>query len=249
MMVDENKVNWSEMSKSLLNKEYELVTDSELVELLKGTGIPSNLVDKTQFLLVYGYIHTYIKNNGTLNTIGKLCIMFMNWKSFLILDVRNNDLDFIGGHIKNAMNISYHIFESNMPQIINKYNNFDIIIIHCMHSQYRAPKCCDLYCVLVNVALHLSQHNTTNIKIKKYYNNFLNKNKTYKKLFDQILVLNQDEFNNLRKQKIMLLEDGFQNFVSKYHKSIELIQNFDPQYWNLKENRLYHKYDNRSSCR
>merc|ERR1711971_642641 len=77
----------------------------------------------------------------------------------VVIDVRNSDLDFVGGHIKYAVNIQHDTFLQSVPRIIEQYHAVERIVIHCMYSAHRGPKCCGLYCDALDILLNISQCN------------------------------------------------------------------------------------------
>ena len=128
-------------------------------------------------------------------------------------------MDYIGGHINNAINIQHDIFLENISKLIDKYHNMDIIIIHCMYSVTRGPLCCDF---------------------RDFYQALLQQTDKYRDALENIQ-LTQNQFDNLCKQRVLLLKDKFRNFVSNCCQRIEiddLIQDFDKTYWNCKDNQF-----------
>ena len=68
-------------------------------------------------------------------------------ESFVIIDVRDVDYKRHGLKIKNAINYPIHKFKQNISMIVKdeNINKCDIIIFHCMFSQFRGPQCAQLY--------------------------------------------------------------------------------------------------------
>ena len=63
-----------------------------------------------------------------------------------ILDVRNPNVDFVGGHIPNCINIEYDKFEALIKkEIMLHLCDKTQIVIHCMESLHRGPRCCNKY--------------------------------------------------------------------------------------------------------
>uniref|UniRef100_K3WPS9 protein-tyrosine-phosphatase n=1 Tax=Globisporangium ultimum (strain ATCC 200006 / CBS 805.95 / DAOM BR144) TaxID=431595 RepID=K3WPS9_GLOUD len=59
----------------------------------------------------------------------------------LIIDVR--DTDFVGGHIRSAVNLPEENFieDDDVDALVEKYKDEDTIVFHCMMSQIRGPSC------------------------------------------------------------------------------------------------------------
>ncbi len=73
---------------------------------------------------------------------GDLASMLRNKdKSFAVLDVRGDD--FKEGHIPSAIQISSEKWDDDsvLDEIISKHSDKKMVIIHCMMSQVRGPKC------------------------------------------------------------------------------------------------------------
>ena len=171
---------------------------------------------------------------------------------FLVIDVRNSDLDYVGGHIKKCTNIQHDQFLQNVPHIIDQYHATDRIIIHCMYSAHRGPKCCGLYCDALDILLNVSQCNpfddTDSLEIKKYYERQLQQFEIYRALRD--IQLTQTQFDNLRKQKVLLLDGGFFGFINHLHRDTiaTFIDDFDAAQWHEQDlhnegSKLYHNND------
>eukprot|EP01084_Bolivina_argentea_P280047 478847_1 len=139
-------------------------------------------------------------------------------KTILVIDVRDPNIDYNGGHIPNSINIPYDKFDDSMSYIIQhilSINNLSSIIIHCMESKHRGPRCCNKF---TDWQKQISQYNK------------LNTNKTSKHIIELI-----QQYDNLpsiiSKIKVYLLTGGFQAYINKYHNKLALIQNFDKKYW------------------
>ena len=67
--------------------------------------------------------------------------------SFIIIDVRDVDFKRHGLKIKNAINYPIHKFKQNVNKIVKLENikGCDVIIFHCMFSQFRGPQCAQEY--------------------------------------------------------------------------------------------------------
>ena len=67
--------------------------------------------------------------------------------SFIIIDVRDGDFKRHGLKIKDAINYPINKFKQNVNKIAKKENikGANIIIFHCMFSQFRGPQCAQEY--------------------------------------------------------------------------------------------------------
>ena len=67
--------------------------------------------------------------------------------SFIIIDVRGVDFKRYGLKIKDAINYPIHKFKQNIDKFVKKENikKADVIIFHCMFSQFRGPQCAQQY--------------------------------------------------------------------------------------------------------
>eukprot|EP01083_Nonionella_stella_P059452 155518_1 len=65
--------------------------------------------------------------------------------SHVIIDVRDEKMDYSGGHIVGSVNISDKSFYESIPNIILKYSKNPFLIIYCMYSQRRSVKCMEFY--------------------------------------------------------------------------------------------------------
>ena len=69
-------------------------------------------------------------------------LLITNEKKIQVIDVRGRDFTEFGCCIKGAVNIRTSDFiKKKMPEILEKYHSLDYIVIHCMRSQQRGPKC------------------------------------------------------------------------------------------------------------
>mmetsp|Transcript_40723 Transcript_40723/g.66224 ORF Transcript_40723/g.66224 Transcript_40723/m.66224 type:complete len:142 (-) Transcript_40723:235-660(-) len=63
-------------------------------------------------------------------------------ESTVIIDVRDDD--FKGGNIKGAQNIASHVFSSMVNKIAEENKDKSLVVLHCMYSQQRGPRCARL---------------------------------------------------------------------------------------------------------
>lgn len=69
-------------------------------------------------------------------------MIIANEKKIQVIDVRGRDFGEFGCCIKNAINIKTSVFiKEKTQEILEKYHSYDYIVIHCMRSQQRGPKC------------------------------------------------------------------------------------------------------------
>lgn len=129
--------------------------------------------------------------------------------NILVIDVRDDD--YIGGNIKNAVNIPSHRFNYRLQHIVDDYivnsniQPFDYIVLHCMKSQVRGPKAARQLVAHINMLI-----DTNKIDI----NNSSNKLPT-----------------------IAVLHEGAESFIRYIatHPDIKdktlYIDNYDKEYW------------------
>ena len=126
----------------------------------------------------------------------------------VIIDVRNPNVDFIGGHVPSCINIEYDKFETVIEkEIVSTLCNKNQIIIHCMESLHRGPRCCNKY------------------------NQIRKKTINSKDCSDELK-------DKVTKQTIYLMEGGFQEYLNFWigknlsqEKFQTFVQDFDPSCW------------------
>lgn len=66
-------------------------------------------------------------------------------KTLAVVDVR--DEDYIGGHIKGAVNVPSTAFHISLPTLTDNLTtqNKEKVVFHCMLSQQRGPSCASAY--------------------------------------------------------------------------------------------------------
>ena len=138
---------------------------------------------------------------------------------YIVIDVRTED--FIGGNIRDAINIPHDEFVSNIPNIINNYYKTKNIIFHCMYSMHRGPECCDWYINAINALL-----NNDKLLIGRLCSN---EHEDFAALID--MKLDNEKREYLKQQNIHLLFQGFSNFLHKNKTNSPLIDNFDQDHW------------------
>ena len=77
--------------------------------------------------------------------------------SFMVIDVRDDD--FVGGgHLPNySVNIPSTMFVSQLSLIIRNYVHHNILVFHCLKSQFRGPKLAQLFVNRVNELIRSGQ--------------------------------------------------------------------------------------------
>lgn len=149
-------------------------------------------------------------------------------ESILVIDVRDPNIDHNGGHIPNSINIPYDKFDDSIKDIIEKIIlsevNISKVIIHCMESKHRGPRCCNKF---------------TNFK-KKLMDYKINEQMEEKNEVDNDIQELLNKYDNLKdilsRIKVYLLSGGFQEYMNKFHSNNGLIQDYDEKYWKLNEN-------------
>ena len=161
---------------------------------------------------------------------------------YIVIDVRDPNLDYPGGHIKGGINIYHQDFINKLPQLINKYNMKSKIIIHCMYSQSRGPLCAKYYCLAIESLLKCYNNNNKNHLI---FEQCIKQNQD----FEILKTINLDDtlFDNLLNQQIFVLKNGFRGFVNKFRDNDKYITDFDLKHWQYENiggaKELYHKND------
>lgn len=159
---------------------------------------------------------------------------------YIVIDVRDPNLDYPGGHITGAINIYHEDFIKKLPELVDEYNMKSKIIIHCMYSQSRGPMCCKNYCLAIESLL-------------KYHNNndygeieqCIKQNQD----FEILKSINLDDklYDNLLNQQIYVLKNGFRGFVNKFRENTKYVTDFDIKHWHYENiggaKELYHKND------
>lgn len=165
----------------------------------------------------------------------------INDNDYIVIDVRDPSLDFVGGHIKGAINIYHEDFINKLPFIVSKYNTKSKLIIHCMYSQSRGPMCCQWYCLGIESLLK----NYNKKQEDKSFEQSIQENSDFEIL--KTIDLDENMYNNLLNQGIYLLKDGFRGWVNKFKDNDKYVEDFDINHWNYEtvggKKELYHKND------
>ncbi|KAJ6621782.1 Rhodanese-like protein [Mycena sp. CBHHK59/15] len=64
-------------------------------------------------------------------------------KDYLVVDVRDDD--YIGGNIKNALNLPSRNFHTDVYGLVQKTAEIKLVVFHCALSQMRGPKAARIY--------------------------------------------------------------------------------------------------------
>eukprot|EP01084_Bolivina_argentea_P083204 150664_1 len=171
-----------------------------------------------------------------------------NNSNFIIIDVRNTNMDYLGGHIKGAINIEHINFIKKIKELIEKYYKIKNIIFHCMYSQCRGPMCANWYCMALtalltefdinNISNQLDDH-----KQQSFMKICLNESEDFSELFD--MKMNKEKYNYLCNQNIYILHLGFVHFANRYRNDTNLVIDFDEKFWYKQQfsDTLVHKND------
>eukprot|EP01084_Bolivina_argentea_P096066 172708_1 len=177
-------------------------------------------------------------NSKNISHSAVLKLLTTNSSNYIIIDVRDPNVDFVGGHITKSVNISSAKFYDSLPEIFSKYNNKDEFMLMCMYGAHRSIECMKFYKKAINEII--KNYNKETGK-SFYYNN--NKNKID-------IECNELMYQNLCKQKLYTIFEGFFGFlnnpkVNKDNKNI--IVDFDMDQWQeltvLNVTKLYHKQE------
>ncbi|OWB80204.1 hydrolase activity protein [[Candida] boidinii] len=122
---------------------------------------------------------------------------------FIIIDVRDND--YIGGHIKNSINITSSEISINSNKILKlaKDNNAKDIIFHCALSQQRGP--------------------SSALKFSKFLNDYFNSNSNNN--------IKSDDFQFLNDLNIWILKGGFVKWQELYGDDNSVTSDYDKKIW------------------
>eukprot|EP01083_Nonionella_stella_P053714 141972_1 len=214
--------------------DYKL-DDSELELKDRNSSTPS--ADMAKF--------KHYKKRKILYDIELVEWMRSNNTTFIVIDVRNTNMDYLGGHINGAINIEHINFITKLKQMIDTYYKVKNIVFHCMYSQCRGPMCCNWYCMALTALLndYANAHNNDNINQDSFMKICLHESEDFNVLFD--VEMDEEKYNHLCHQNIYVLHLGFVHFVNKYRDDKRLVVDFDASFWN-KEKRsdtLIHKHD------
>ncbi|KAK4177093.1 Rhodanese-like domain-containing protein [Triangularia setosa] len=70
-------------------------------------------------------------------TLSTLLLESPNPSSIAIVDVRDDD--YIGGHIRGALNFPSQTLDATLPTLIRKLEDKETVVFHCALSQQRGP--------------------------------------------------------------------------------------------------------------
>lgn len=77
----------------------------------------------------------YIKQDELLNKI-------IHNENILLIDLREDD--YIGGHIKNSVNIPANTFSNNIDRVLRLLDKYNYVIFYCQESLKRSPRCSNI---------------------------------------------------------------------------------------------------------
>ena len=183
----------------------------------------------------------YIKNHEILNSIE-------NWKqkkrwSFIspndlwsilkkeekitqIVDVRQPELDYVGGHIRNSINIEHEVFltRTSLVKVVKMYGRKKNFVLHCMYSQCRGLKCLQAYRTFVEEIVDL------------YYQNLKS---TLREVFvvSASLTLTPQFVFDVMAQNIYVLRGGFHAWINYFYSMKEVnyfVTGFEEKEWDIR---------------
>eukprot|EP01083_Nonionella_stella_P146537 461005_1 len=184
----------------------------------------------------------------------------------VILDVRDPNMDYSGGHIVGSVNISDKIFYESIPDLIKKYASNPILIIYCMYGYRRAVKCMEFYVKAISelitnydedtktshylmYSLFTQNMDDSRIHLMMYdgQNKWMDESVTRKKV--DIDFCDDEMIQNLKKQTLYVLKGGFFKLIND-PKNTEMIEGFDRSHYEQLELRgvydtkmYYHKHE------
>ncbi|EDR29854.1 hypothetical protein EDI_298610 [Entamoeba dispar SAW760] len=101
-----------------------------------------------------------------------------------IFDVRSSDVGSCVIH--GAINYRVNEFIKKIPQILEKYHDYNYIVVHCMRSQQRGPKCARALKEAFITSKYFSTSNVSIVILAGGFSNFFNKHFQEEDLFDSI---------------------------------------------------------------
>ncbi|EDS89700.1 hypothetical protein EHI8A_055020 [Entamoeba histolytica HM-1:IMSS-B] len=101
-----------------------------------------------------------------------------------IFDVRSSDVGTCVIH--GAINYRVTELMKKIPQILEKYHNYNYIVVHCMRSQQRGPKCARALKEAFITSKYFSTSNVSIVILAGGFSNFFNKHFQEEDLFDSI---------------------------------------------------------------
>ncbi len=192
-----------------------------------------------------------------------LSLLNSNDSNYIIIDVRQENDDYIGGHIANSIRIPNQIFYNKIPEMMEKYNQKSIFILQCMYGARRSVECMEFYAkaiseVIANYSkkdetsyfiMYTSKVDTDNIKSKTKFAAMDDmNNSTYIDKKTIYIKCNELMYHNLCNQKLYVVKDGFFGFINNTNvdqTNTNIIAQFDMNEWQelsvLNETKLYHK--------
>eukprot|EP01083_Nonionella_stella_P246115 854855_1 len=163
-------------------------------------------------------------------------------KHFIVIDVRDTNMDYSGGHIKGGINIEHIDFIKKIKGIVETYHTIPNIVFYCMYSKCRSPMCCDWYCMAVTALLN--KYDNGNKPLPSLMKICSHESADFKDLYQ--VEMNEDMYRNLCQQNVYVLDVGFAHFLNKYNNDADLVVDFDTNMWMKQpysEDKLIHRND------
>ncbi|KAL7717379.1 Rhodanese domain-containing protein [Entamoeba marina] len=101
-----------------------------------------------------------------------------------IIDVRGSDVN--GLVIHGAINYPVSVFKESIDQILDKYHSYDYIIVHCMRSQQRGPRCAEFLKRRFYSSKYYATSNVQIVILEGGFGRFYNKHFNEPELFDEV---------------------------------------------------------------
>ena len=154
-------------------------------------------------------------------------------KSVLVIDVRDPNIDYNGGHIARSINLPYDTFDDSLSQIIDIIvsmdNQISKIIIHCMESKHRGPRCCNK---LTDFKKEIMKIRDDDKKQEKKEQEKKDAGSVGSVGSVTELIKKYDNLPDILGEiKVYLLNGGYQEYMNKFHSNKGLIEDFNEKYW------------------
>lgn len=136
-------------------------------------------------------------------------LVLQNHPSLAIIDVR--DSDYIGGHIKGCTNVPSPNLDWQLPEVVRKNKDKEVVVFHCALSQQRGPSAALRYLRERDRLFPASE--------KKADDNA-------KSVQD-----NGTESNKPQQQQVYVLKGGFYEWQKKFGKDSEVTEDYRSELW------------------
>eukprot|EP01084_Bolivina_argentea_P157541 274519_1 len=192
-----------------------------------------------------------------------LSLLNSDVSNYVIIDVRQKNEDYIGGHIANSIRIPHMTFYWQIPFIFAQYNSKSMFILQCMYGVRRSVECMEFYAKAVaEVIANYEKTDETSYFIM-YKSKIDNDDSGSKTKFGAMNDMNnsiyidkkiiyikctESMYNNLCNQKLYVVKDGFFGLINDPNvdkTNTNIIAEFDEDEWQqlsiLNKTKLYHK--------